>query len=169
MLSSFYKRLVIITFIVTMLVTIAGCSGGPNAKLTPPQDLVGTWLGSGQHSLNEEYLGQKDISFELTFNSDGALTGRIGDASIVRTYITKSPFYMKILGKEKYRAEFEFDGKIVNNENFSRLGGTIIIRNISSTEIVCSFNSSGSKVKSDNLILPIKEIVLTRRTATPQE
>lgn len=148
----------LILLLITILFLFTSCDNNQNIKI--PQELIGTWIGLGQHGLSSEYLDQKEVPFMLIISQKGILTGYVGDAAIMKANIEPSPFWLKMLGSEKFRAVLQLSGNIVNKESFKRDSGTISFKNISADELLCGFMTSGSKVDSKNMALPVNNIRL---------
>jgi len=130
------------------------------AQVTAPADMAGTWVGLGHHTLTSEFLDQKEIPVMLIITQAGDITGYIGDASIQKTALQKTAWWLKLLGKAKYRSIIELRGNIVNNESFSRDGGTLFFQKFSPEAMICVFTSTGSQVDEKNLTITIKDIAL---------
>jgi hypothetical protein len=148
---------------IILAMALAGCSSS-GATVSPPSDMIGSWAGSGRSMISDEYLSQKDIPIELHVMTNGTVSGKIGEAEFTKASLVKTPWYMVLFGKDKYRVAFDLGGSIVSRENFRRKGGTIYFTKFSQEEIVCSFTSYGSQVKSDELVLSVKDIFLSRMT-----
>lgn len=159
MQSSFVKCIFMSLLLIVMLFLTA-CE--TSKQINSPQEMVGTWVGLGKNMMSNEFLDQREIPVMLIISEKGTIKGFIGDAQIDSAFLEKAPLWASIIGKEKFRSKFDLSGYIINKESFKRDGGTLLFQKITSDEIVCAFNSTGSNVSSDNLILPVKDITLNR-------
>lgn len=148
----------ILIFLAMLLVTITACDS--TKQVAAPPEMVGNWVGLGHHLLSSEFLDQKEIPMMLTIDQQGNISGYLGDAGIVKTGLQKTAWWLRLLSKEKYRAVVELRGNIVNQESFKRDGGTIFFESLGTDEMICGFTSTGSKVNSENMALPVKDIKL---------
>jgi hypothetical protein len=159
MQSKIVNRIAMVLLLVLML-AITACE--TSKQVNSPQEMVGTWVGLGKNMMSNDFLDQREIPVMLIISEKGTLKGYIGDAQIGSAFLEKAPIWSKLLGNEIYRSTFDLSGYIINRESFRRDGGTLLFQKISNDEIVCAFNSTGSKVSSDKLILPVKDITLSR-------
>jgi len=157
------KRLIFMPLMVIVALTaltISGCGGNPDEKISPPQEIVGTWLGTGLHNLSSEYLDQKEIPVKLDIASNGDITGFIGDAQFSKTHVQQTVWYLRLIGKPTYFAELSLGGDIVRRESFSRKGGTLLFDKYTADEMTCEFVSTGSRISMKDMQLHIKGITL---------
>ncbi len=147
-------------FATTLILSFLLTSCSTSQQNAVPREMLGTWVGFGHHVLASEFLDQKEISVMLIITEKGNISGYIGDASIQKTELSKTPWWLRLIGNEKYRSIVQLSGNIVNQESFKREGGTLFFRKLGTDEMICDFTSIGSKVDSKNMALPIKNIVL---------
>jgi hypothetical protein len=144
--------------VIVLLFALSSCSNSQQSAVPP--EMVGTWVGLGHHLLAAEFLDQKQIPFMLIIGQNGELTGYIGDATIQKTSLQSSAWWLKLIGREKFRSKVLLRGNIVNKEGFSREGGTLFFNKFTADEIICNFTSIGSQVDANNMVLPIRDITL---------
>ncbi len=157
------KSSLVMTLILFAVIMFTFTACDPNKKLSPPSQMVGTWVGMGRVMISNEYLNQRQMPVMLIIEDDGIITGFIGDASIQKAKLQPANLFVKLFGKVKYVSAFKLDGSIVNRESFRRDGGTVEFENISENEITCSFKSEGSQMSSTNIELVVKDIKLNRQ------
>ena len=144
----------------TALILICLTACDTTKQVPVPQEMVGTWVGLGHHTLGSDFLNQKEIPFMLIITEKGTINGYVGDATIKKTVMQKTAWWLKLIGKEKYRSIVQLSGNIVNQESFHRSSGTLFFNTIGSDDMNCSFTTEGSQVTSNNMALPIKDIKL---------
>lgn len=150
----------IILLVLSAIILFASTACDKNKKLTPPPQMIGTWIGMGMTMISNEILNQRQITVMLIIDEDGSITGYIGDALIQNASLQSAQWWQKLRGKQKYTSAFRLDGFIVKGENFKRDGGTVIFEKIGENEITCSFTSDGSQENNSNIALTVEEIVL---------
>jgi hypothetical protein len=155
----FYFSLLLIALTLSLFF-ITGCD--TVKEKVPKPDMEGTWTGLGRTMLSNEYLNQREIPVMLIIEKNGYVTGYVGDASIMKTKLLKPAWWLALVGMSKYKAAFKLSGGIVSRESFSRDGGTITIESVKDGEMLCSFQSTGNQINSNNLALEIRDIRLTR-------
>jgi hypothetical protein len=158
MTKSIKKIIMLVSLIAILLVTLTACSA--SQRVPVPQEMLGTWVGLGHHTLPSEMLDQKEIAMMLMIDDKGSIAGYIGDATIQKTTLQKTAWWLRLIGKEKYRAAIRLSGDIVQHESFHRDGGTLFFDKISQDNLVCRFTSVGSQVNSKNMALPLVDIEL---------
>jgi len=152
--------LMLVSMLLIALIMLTACDVTKEAK--PPKEWVGRWAGLGKVTIPSEHLNQRQVAFMLVIDQNGDVTGYVGDASIARTKLLKSPWWLALLGQKSHKVVMRLDGNIVNRESFRREGGTLTLHKLENDELLCSFSSTGSHASIDNLILTVTEIKLAR-------
>jgi len=154
-------RILIPAFLLIMILfVVSACETTAEAK--PPAEYIGNWVGLGRTMISNEYMNQRQVPFMLIIEENGTVTGYVGDASIMKTKLNKPVWWLKLIGQKKYKASFTLSGNIANRESFHREGGTIHIDKMVDGELLCTFNSTGDQVSTNNLILTVKDIKLRK-------
>ena len=98
------------------------------------------------------------LSFDLNIDKSGNITGKVGDAIIIKGKVEKNRF-----GSTKFIIEAELDGYIIEKEEIKRK--TIKIPfDIIDGKIVGGFGTSGSKIGGkEKMILSGTDLVLVRQ------
>jgi len=150
-------QLLSLLLILTLFV-ISGCQAEPEFKA--PKEYVGNWMGLGKIMLSNEFLNQRQLPFMLIIEENGSVTGYVGDASIIKTSLKKPTWWQKLTGKGKYTATFTLTGKLIENEDFARSGGTITFDGFDKKELLCHFISTGKTKGEGDPALVVEEIRL---------
>jgi len=149
-----------VNLLLLILLLTTACNG--NKQPVPPAEMVGTWVGLGRTMISNEYLNQREIPFMLSIEQNGTVTGYVGDSSMMKTKLEITAWWLRLIGKDKYRVAVSLNGNIVNRESFRRDGGTIVFESITDEELLCSFTSTGTQINTENLTLSVQDIKLHR-------
>ncbi|OHB55313.1 MAG: hypothetical protein A2Y07_07355 [Planctomycetes bacterium GWF2_50_10] len=137
-----------------------------------PTEYIGHWKGNATIIVN--WTKQKNLPIEIKINSDGTVTGTVGDATLVNgTLIKKSWIYTKIFQHENpYRIESDLQGKIIKSENIQRDSVYISLR-IENGKVDGGLATSGTKTgNKETMILSAMNVSLSRideNSADPQQ
>ena len=153
------------TKIVLILTTILTFSLLSVAQASSSQDSTvirsgGRLVGKGRVIVT--WCKQGSISFDLTIEKDGTVSGKVGDATIKNGRLRKRSFLMRWLGNREYAIWADLDGFIVEAEHIRRKS-IILMLDFKDGRIKGAMNTSGSQFGGKNkMFMTVVDITLKR-------
>ncbi len=109
-----FQRFLIIIHIVFLVLYPLNEVQASNGEAVSIEDFIGTWKGEGKIIVT--WCEQKQLAFELQIDSDGNVSGKIGNAHIRHGKIRLNNIFYRWLGNKKYI----IDTKLSNYLIFAR-------------------------------------------------
>ena len=89
-----------------------------NGEAVSIEDFIGTWKGEGKIIVT--WCEQKQLPFELQIDSDGNVSGKIGDAHIRHGKIRLNNIIYRWLGNREYIIDAELSNYLIEKEKIKR-------------------------------------------------
>ena len=109
------------TLVISLLLGVAASSAAcRKAPVAPPASMVGRWEGHAEVAVN--WCKAQELPLSLTIGEDGAVAGKVGDASLRngRVYPNPGSARQGITLQTKYVIEAALDGPLVASEGIKR-------------------------------------------------
>ena len=106
------------------------------------EDFIGVWKGEGR--IIVAWCERKQLSFELQIDSDGSVSGTIGDAHIRHGKIRLNNIIYRWLGNKEFIVDAELSDYLVEKEKIRRESIRIFL-DFEKPFLVGGFHTSGSK------------------------
>ena len=106
------------------------------------EDFIGTWKGEGKIIVT--WCEQKQLAFELQIDSDGNVSGKIGDAHIRHGKIRLNNIIYRWLGNKKYIIDTKLSNCLIKKEKIKRDSIRIFL-DFQKPFLTGGFHTSGSK------------------------
>lgn len=147
----------------TALLAAISCLFSCTASAPLPAELVGTWSGSTRVVV--DWVEREELELELAIAGDGAVTGTVGDARLVRGRCERNRGDLgRGLGiKTDWIVRGGLEGELIADEGIRRKGVSIPL-NLGEGRLEGGLHSSGSKLSGDpaKAIVSAAELVLER-------
>lgn len=151
----------LITILITFLTFCPGSVTPVTAQQHTTQTLTGEWQGEGRIIVT--WSQQKTLSFDLSIDEKGSVTGQIGDAVVRDARLTRRSWLMRKLGNGEYLIRGRLDGELIAAEKIRRDSFWLMLSQ-SDNRLTGGLNSSGWKWGGrEKMILTVTEIILHRR------
>lgn len=127
-----------------------------------PPELAGHWRGEG--SIMAAWCQQKRIPFDITIDTQGNVTGMIGDAKLQDGRLTYRTRLMRKLGNRDYLIQAKLNGPIVAAEGIQRKKIWLMV-DLKNQQLEGGMNTSGWHLGTKNrMFITVAQVVLTRMT-----
>lgn len=124
----------------TAACALAACGGA----VTPPSEMVGTWKGTAEVACS--WCKTRELAVTLTIGADGAITGRIGDATLAGRRLARNtaPPAKHAGAPTRFVVRATMTGPIVASEGISR-ESILVMVDVSGGVLVGGFRTSGDE------------------------
>jgi hypothetical protein len=132
------------------------------SKLPVPDELTGHWKGEGRIIVT--WSQQRQMPFDLIIDSQGNVSGKIGDARLINGRLTRRSRLMTRLGNHSYLIRGRLDGPLIAAEKISRDSFWLML-DPQDPRLTGGMNTTGWKTGGkEKMILSVTGIVLNRVT-----
>ena len=137
-----FQRFLIIIHIVFLVLHPLNEVQASNGEAVSIEDFIGTWKGEGKIIVT--WCEQKQLAIELQIDSDGNVSGKIGDAHIRHGKIRLNNIIYRWLGNKKYIIETKLSNYLIKKEKIKRDSIRIFL-DFKKPFLTGGFHTSGSK------------------------
>jgi len=137
-----FQRFLIIIHIVFLVLHPLNGVQASNGEAVSIEDFIGTWKGEGKIIVT--WCEQKQLAFELQIDSDGNVSGKIGDAHIRHGKIRLNNIIYRWLGNKKYIINTKLLNYLIKKEKIKRDSIRIFL-DFKKPFLTGGFHTSGSK------------------------
>ena len=137
-----FQRFLIIIHIVFLVLYPLNEVQASNGEAVSIEDFIGTWKGEGKIIVT--WCEQKQLAFELQIDSDGNVSGKIGDAHIRHGKIRLNNIIYRWLGNREYIIDAELSNYLIEKEKIKRESIRIFL-DFQKPFLTGGFHTSGSK------------------------
>jgi hypothetical protein len=135
-------RFLIIIHIVFLVLHPLNEVQASNGEAVSIEDFIGIWKGEGKIIVT--WCEQKQLAFELQIDSDGNVSGKIGDAHIRHGKIRLNNIFYRWLGNKKYIIDTKLSNCLIKKEKIKRDSIRIFL-DFQKPFLIGGFHTSGSK------------------------
>ena len=148
-------------FLITLLIVFFALHSFGESQALDRSYFIGTWKGEGR--IIVAWSEQKQLSFDLQLDSEGNVSGKIGDAQIKQGTIRHNNIIYRLMGNREYIVDAELSGYIIEKEKVKR--DTIrIFLDLEQPFLMGGFHTSGSKFGGkEKMILSGTGVKIERR------
>ena len=137
-----FQRFLIIIHIVFLVLYPLNEVQASNGEVVSIEDFIGTWKGEGKIIVT--WCEQKQLAIELQIDSDGNVSGKIGDAHIRHGKIRLNNIIYRWLGNKKYIINTKLLNYLIKKEKIKRDSIRIFL-DFKKPFLTGGFHTSGSK------------------------
>jgi hypothetical protein len=148
-------------FPITFLIVFFVLRSFGEAQALDRSYFIGTWQGEGR--IIVAWSEQKQLSFHLQVDSEGNVSGKIGDAQIKQGTIRHNNIIYRLMGNREYIVDAELSGYIIEKEKVRRDSIRIFL-DLEQHFLIGGFHTSGSKYGGkEKMILSGTGVKIERR------
>ena len=137
-----FQRFLIIIHIVFLVLYPLNEVQASNGEAVSIEDFIGTWKGEGKIIVT--WCEQKQLAFEFQIDSDGNVSGKIGNAHIRHGKIRLNNIFYRWLGNKKYIIDTKLSNCLIEKEKIKRESIRIFL-DFQKPFLTGGFHTSGSK------------------------
>ncbi len=133
----------LISFYIVVFVLLPLCEVQPLYSQTIiKEEFIGTWKGEGK--IIVAWCEQKHLSFELKIDTNGIVSGKIGDAQILNGKFRLNNFLYRCLGNKEFIIDAKLSNYLIEKEKIQRESIQIFF-DYKKPFFTGGFHTSGSK------------------------
>ena len=137
-----FQKFLIIIHIVFLVLHPLNEVQASNGEVVSIEDFIGPWKGEGKIIVT--WCEQKQLAFEFQIDSDGNVSGKIGDAHIRHGKIRLNNIIYRWLGNKKYIINTKLLNYLIKKEKIKR-DSIWIFLDFKKHFLTGGFHTSGSK------------------------
>ncbi|MDD2331212.1 MAG: hypothetical protein PHI68_01025 [Candidatus Cloacimonetes bacterium] len=136
-----------------LLILLSLCSCAEKRVLNPPRDLIGSWRGNSSFYVDPVRSGDEKykVDYEFQIDGEGRITGHLGQAEILESYLVHTSKFLQMLGNEPQRSYLKLRGKLLPDRDFRDGDGFLFVREVYPDSVDAGFNCysfrNGKKVR----------------------
>jgi len=137
-----FQKLKITFYIVFLVLLLLSEVRAQNSWPISQEDFLGTWEGEGKIIVS--WCEQKQLSFKLQIDSDGNVSGDIGNAQIRHGKIKLNKIIYRWFGNRKYIIDAKLSNYLIEKEKIRRASIRVFL-DFENPFFVGGFHTSGNK------------------------
>jgi len=137
-----FQKILKIFYIVILILCTFNEFKASDKWTIPKENFIGTWKGEGR--IIVAWCEQKKISFEVQIDTDGNVSGKIGDAHIRHGNLRLNNIIYRWLGNREYIIDAELSNYLIEKEKIRRESIRIFL-DYKESSFTGGFHTSGSK------------------------
>jgi hypothetical protein len=136
------QNVLISLYFVCFLLLPLCCVQALNGQTIIKEEFTGTWKGEGK--IIVAWCEQKHLSFELQIDTNGVVSGKIGDAQIRNGYLRQNNFLYRWLRNKEFIIDAKLSHYLIEKEKIQRESIRIFL-DFKKNFLIGGFHTSGSK------------------------